>query len=695
VTRSRSNLGVVLPLLLLSFASVATVFAARPSPERPDILLITVDTLRPDALGWVARKNGTPALDALAAGGARSSNATAAAPLTLPSHLSLFTALHPRRHGVRDNGRVFPASGSETLAEALRRGGYRTAAFVSGFPLAAPFGADRGFDHYDDRFAATGALERPADATVDAANRWIGSSASGPWFVWVHLYDPHDPYLARDAEGAAAGARSAYDSEVRAVDRALAKLPAADLFPSRRRLTVFAGDHGESLGEHGESTHGLFVYQSSIAVPLVYSFPGVIAPRALPGRPRLVDVAPTVLELAALPAWPRRDGISIAAWLAGRSSTAAPAPPAIVESRRAWNSYGWAPLEAVLDGRWKLIAAPRPELYDLSADPGELRNLYDAERGVARQLASQLRSATEGAEAAAPTDPETLARLRALGYVGGDAAPQDRPSPDAPDPKDRVAIWNRMGEAEAALARNERRRALSGFEEVLVADPGNPFALARSADALAADGRLDEAIVRYRRSIALAPAQVESRIGLAQALIRLQKPSEAAAEWMEIVRRVPREPAYWLRLGGALGAAGRFREAAEAFQRVVELRPELPDGHLRLGFAALDMGDPRRAATALEKAAALAPDSFRSEAALGIALTDAGRAEAAPAWLERSRRSDPHFAEAMLRLAILRAANGRREEARSALRAALEADPALSGRVEREAGLRGLLEREE
>jgi len=279
----------------------------------------------------------------MAAQGVRFPAAVSPAPITLPSHTSIMTGYFPRRHGVRDNGQVVPAA-PPTLAEAVQKAGYATAAFVSGFPLASQFGLDRGFGHYDDGFVRGSGqlLERPAEETTTAALAWV-KAAREPWMLWVHYYDPHDPYDP-PAKFRRSGPRGAYDGEVTYVDGAIGRLRAnLPVAATASLLTVFAADHGESLGEHGENTHGYFIYDSTLLVPLVFHFPRRLAPRE--GKEaRLVDVAPTILDLLGLPSLPATDGVSLVPTLEGREQEV---PAAYLETQRPWISYGWSPLSAV------------------------------------------------------------------------------------------------------------------------------------------------------------------------------------------------------------------------------------------------------------------------------------------------------------------------------------------------------------
>jgi arylsulfatase A-like enzyme len=532
-------------------------------------LLVTVDTLRPDALGWVSGAAETPALDRLAAEGFRFPAAWTPVPLTLPAHASLLTGLIPPRHGVRDNGQVLPA-GVTTLAERLRAGGRVTAAFVSGYPLEALFGLDRGFDRYDDTLpeGEQGWVERRAEDTADAAIAWL-ETAPEPWFAWVHFYDPHDPYDPPRAFWRP-GPRGAYDGEVTYADLHGGRLlAAARRVASRPLLTVFTADHGEALGEHRERSHGYFVYDSTMRVPLVFNLPGLLAAGQSAHPARLVDVVPTVLELLGEPAAEGLDGVSLVPTLAGGTQ---PAEAVYLETRLPWVYFGWAPLTAVVEGGWKLIRAPRPELYDLGSDPGETDNRVDTDRRGARELADRLRrlEARPGPAAARADDPEVVARLRALGYVGAGGGHLEPPA-GLPDPKDRIEQRETLLAAEDDLRAGRPERAIAGFDAVLAVDPDNRFALLRSGVALLVAGRTEAAARRLHRAVTADPDRAEARFALGDALMRLGEPGRAVPQWMELVRLQPRRFEGWFNLGEALAASGEPVRAAAAFAEAAKL----------------------------------------------------------------------------------------------------------------------------
>ena len=570
-------------LALLALAGPVRAFAAPPG-DSPNVLLITVDTLRRDALGWVAGRNETPNLDALALSGFRFPAAVSPVPMTLPAHTSIMTGVLPRQHGIRDNGQVLGAS-STTLAERLRAAGYATAAFVSGYPLDASFGLDRGFTHYDDTMpeGIEGWVERRAPATTKAALAWI-ENAPRPWFVWVHYFDPHEPYDP-PRNFWKPGARGAYDGEVSYTDHAIGLLlqganppfaqGAAAPAGGGPMLTVFTADHGEGLGDHGENTHGYFVYDSTILVPLVFQWPGRLASGSSAAAARLVDIAPTVLDLLGLPALATASGRSLVARFAGQSQ---PPAAAYVETQLPWRFFGWSPLAALrLDG-WKLVAAPRPELYDLTRDAGETRNLIagvDGERGRARALRDEMRriEALPAETAGVLDDPEALARLQALGYVGAGAG-EETPPAGLLDPKDRLAARDELLAAEAAARGGRVEEALARFARVLAQEPANRFATLRSGVVLLKAGRLAAAAERLERAVAADPARAEARFALADALTRLGEHARALPHWLELVRLQPRRAEHWTNLSYSLRENGQTERAAAALREASALGEE-------------------------------------------------------------------------------------------------------------------------
>ena len=411
----------------VALITVATLAACTPdAPESPakepaarHALLITIDTLRADALGFAGNnKAETPTLDRLAAGGRVFDFAHAHAVTTLSSHASILTGLYPYQHGARHNGGFVLDEGFPTLATQLRDAGFATAGIVGAFPLEERFGLGRGFDLYDDDFGVGqpgdvfSYSERPGDVVVERALEWWRSREGQRRFLWLHLFEPHAPYAAPEPFGSRF-AENPYLGEVATVDAYLSSLLTGFLDGEEEpTLIVFTSDHGESLGEHGEETHGLFAYEATLKVPLVLWGWGV-EPGVDSRSARHVDLLPTVLEALGVPSSGDLPGRSLLAPAAGHPETS------FFEALSGHLDYGWAPLRGVLEGRRKYVDLPLPELYDLHSDPVENDNLFPQERGAANALAQRLPSESTWPPDAAEISDDERARLASLGYLGG------------------------------------------------------------------------------------------------------------------------------------------------------------------------------------------------------------------------------------------------------------------------------------
>ena len=409
------------------------------SPSPTGLVIITLDTTRADHLSVYDYMDvSLPHLERLAANGVVFDQAMSVGALTLPAHTSLFTGLLPPAHSVRDNSDPALDASHVTLAEVLRAGGSRTAAFVGSAVLDADRGLAQGFDHYAgirlDEGDADG-FQRRGDEVIDEAVNWLAGVGSAPFFLWTHLYDPHRPY---DPPPPFDTMHDPYVGEIAFVDQQIGRL--LEALDARgltgRTIVVVAGDHGESRGEHGERDHGVFLYQSVLRVPVIVQAPG-IPPRRIADVVRLTDIMPTVLDLLGMPV-PPSDGATLAGVLHGRGRSA---EREVYAESLYPRHLGWSPLCALRSGRYKLIDAPRPELYDLEADPFEARNIYQQRRGVARAMTDRLvrMRAVEGAESSvreAAVSPELRRRLGALGYASGTpgaSAPVPEGLPDAKD----------------------------------------------------------------------------------------------------------------------------------------------------------------------------------------------------------------------------------------------------------------------
>jgi len=623
-----------------------------------NVLLVTVDTLRVDRVGAYGGDRGlTPAIDRLARNGLRFARAYAHVPLTLPSHATLMTASYPPHNAVRDNGTFHLDASQPTLAAALQGAGYRTGAFVGAFVLDARFGLNSGFDVYDDRMLGSSAdlevVQRRAEQVLAPAYDWIagasqpsaGSGASrtsSPWFAWVHLYDPHEPYTPPEPYRSRYSS-SPYDGEIAYADASLGafmdRLQTAGALANT--LVVVAADHGESLGEHGERTHGLFAYDATLHVPLIFWANGRIRPAVFDDTMRLVDVSPTVLDLLGLSPLTGADGRSIRPFVSGERPF--DEPGSYFEALNANLTRNWAPLTGMLRDRLKLIDLPIPELYDLTADPGETRNLYASARDRARDLEQRLDAVVKGAAPAtpAPVDADAEARLRSLGYVVGGRAPGERRYTAADDPKTLVHLNQALDDASARWARGDAQGAIDELRAVIAERRDLTMAYDRLAFMLRASGRLPEAIAvlddaaraghadpsllrslgsmlrdggDLRRSasvlealVAENPADLQSADALAQTYTRMGRAGDAEALFRRVLKASPHAAATWSNLGSLYISTHRIGDAVEALSRAVEINPDLATAHNGLGVALAAQGNMDRAVKEWQTALTLRP----------------------------------------------------------------------------------------
>ena len=629
------------PAALLALAAGAVLLQAAPPAAPPSLLLLTLDTTRADALGSSGAARPTPALDGLAARGVRFARALTASPLTLPAHASLLSGLDPPAHGVHDNGAaVFPAD-LPTLATVLAGRGWDTAAFVSSRVLDRRFGLARGFAVYDDRMAAEqigeyGYPERDARQVTAAALRWLERRPrpGRPAFLWVHYYDPHAPYEAPG--GASRDPRAAYAAEVAFMDREIGRLLAA--LPERGRWLVAAvGDHGEALGEHGERGHGIFLYRASLEVPLLIAGPGAPAGRVVEETVATRRLAPTLLRLLGAPAL-RGAGTPLPGLGRGKD----PRPEAVYsETWLPATAYGWSPLTALSDARWRLIVAPRPELYDFVADPAEKQDQIDRRRPEARRLRDELAARARAGRREAPKGPqdgELAAALRSLGYLSG--ASGGPRAGGGMDPKDGIALLARFERAKELLHGGRAREAAAQLAELVGQSPGNVPFLTQLGAARLRSGDGAAALAAYRQAAEANPGSDLVHVNLAEALRALGRRGEARQEYELALKLNPRSAAAWLRLAemeersgdarqvlrravaagtesasvltrlAALEAAAGERAAAEeAARQAIEVAPGWAPAWLELGKVLAGKGETAEARKSLERAAALAPGS--------------------------------------------------------------------------------------
>jgi choline-sulfatase len=679
LTTHHSKLNSKLTALVAAALVAAAILLARfggvlfPARVPPDILLVTLDTTRADHIGaYGDRRARTPHLDRLASEGVLFERAVAAAPITLPAHVSLLTGLYPFTHGVRNNGNFSLRAAVPTLATVLGRRGYLTAAFVSAFVLDRRYGLAQGFDHYDDRLdnrSTKGDLERRGDATGRAVVDWLTTVAGErrPLFVWVHLYDPHDPYDPPPPLREAFADRP-YDGEIAFADQAIGSVLDRLRRLGRRvpALVAAIGDHGESLGEHEELTHSMFVYEAALRIPMILSWPGHLpAGRHVPGLVRAIDLAPTLLALAEEPPLPGIQGRSLLPLVQGRSDAGA---AAYSETYFPLFYMNWAPLRSIQDERWKFIDAPLPELYDLSNDVRERTNLAAREPArteALKRTLDQIAGGGAGAMSDRPVDAETVHKLAALGYIGaGSHGSGPRPAASVlPDPKQMIGVFNRLREANAAVQAGRAPEAEVIARGVLSRDPHNAFANIVLANAEMEQGRYRQAIAHYHAYAEMVPASADAHHRMAVCHARLGDRDRALAEEAAALAIDPHDAEARELRGGLLAEAGRIDDAVLELRAAAEIEPD--NARFRVGLARALVTAKRLedAESELNRAVQLRPQDAAAHAAYAALFVARGQFDRAVAEFARALSLDPSQDDVRFDFARTLEHVGRRDDA--------------------------------
>jgi arylsulfatase A-like enzyme/Tfp pilus assembly protein PilF len=688
--------------ILLVAAALAVVAAAALAPRwsglldrlstgrgARNLLLISIDTLRADRLGSHGYDRArTPALDGLAARGLRFAQATTTAPLTLPAHASLLTGTFPAYHGVRDNGGFYLGDDQATLAEILKARGFRTGGFVGAFVLDARWGIAQGFDRYFDEFdlskyqaiAGLDAVQRPANEVVDKAIEWIDRGDARPFVAWVHLYDPHAPYTAPEPFRSRfpATLNGAYDAEVAWTDSQVGRL--LDHLSSRddldRTLVVVVGDHGEALGEQREQAHGFFVYDATVHIPLLVAGPGV-EPRLVKDQVRIVDVLPTLLELMRQPVPPHVQGRSLLPLARGERLDLL----ALSETWYPRYHYGWSELTAVRDGRYKFVAAPRRELYDTEADPGETHDLAPENPrradALEKALAGMMTATTGAAAATAPEtiDPEAEERLRALGYVGSSVSRRNLEDRPRGDPKDKIGLYNLLKNAAQDSMEGRIDEAIATVREALASDPEIVDGYTMLGNLHVKAKRHADAVQAYQRALSLDPEHQGAAFSLALTYKQMDRLADAEAGFERARQLDPRSgKAHW-QLADIWMQRGDFARAEGALTAALSLNVDRPAFLVKLGECYIELKRHDEAEKALHDALTLKPDLLVAHYDLGLVYEARGEHDRAIAEYETERERNPKAFRASFNLARLLSGAGRRQEAVARFRDAIDANP--------------------
>jgi choline-sulfatase len=662
------------------------------APSDLNVVLITIDTLRSDRVSsYGSDLVHTPNIDSFASEGVLFSNAASTVPFTLPAHSSILTGLYPPGHGVRENVGYTLDPGIPTLAEVVSDGGWSTAGFVSAFVLDRRWGIGRGFDHYFDDFDLAefdtpnlSSVQRSGDVTIGEAVRWLdGRPEDAPFFLWLHLYDPHDPYTPPEPFKSQYPGR-AYDGEVAYTDSLIGEFRKAleerGLLSSS--LVILTADHGEGLGDHGEASHGFFVYDSTIHVSLIMRPPsGVTGGREVDTAVSHVDIFPTILDAVGLAAPKAVHGQSLLPIVAGENVDLDRG--VYSESLYPLLHYGWAPLRAIRTDNRKLISAPRPEVFDVLTDPREEHDLSLEQPGVTGELEerlSDLRAKIEGdapATGAAPDiDPETLAQLQALGYAAGQGGVSLEDETDRPraDPKDKIGLHRTIMRAQS-LMREDEEKAEKTLLAVLETDPDILDAHQMLGQLSTTQRRFDDALGHYRRALELDPAHKNSLMGMASSYQALGRREEALVGFRRVLEVCGPDTRASLAIADLEVRLGRLEEAARALDEAAATT-EVPGLiHNKLGEVRAEQGRSGEAMTLFAKAIGERDDFALPYFNIAVLYEEGGEAEPAIANYEKAIELAPKYYEAQFNLGRLLGYLGQVDRQQELYEASIESNP--------------------
>ena len=667
--------------------------------EHLNVLLITLDTMRADRIGVYGRPLGgsppaTPALDRLAGEGALFLQASSVTPLTLPAHSTILTGLLPGAHGVRDNGGFRLAEERKTLAEAFAAAGFRTGGFVSAYVLDHKWGIAQGFERYFDDFdlekaksLSLGEIQRPGDETIAQTTQWIDGIGGGEkggkerFFAWVHLYDPHTPHTP-PAPGKSRYPGAVYYAEVAWTDSLVGRL--LDHLEERglRRNTIVmvVGDHGESLGDHGEAEHGYFIYRPTSWVPLIVDAPFAGARHRVVATPvGQQDLAPTLLELAGVAGGLEAgQGSSLVPLMTGRLDAPGSLPRGYSEIFLPRLHYGWSELRSLRRDRWHFIEAPRAELYDIEADPGESHNLADTERRVVRDLRAELAALDATvkplATGSAPVeeDEETMRALAALGYIGGQAPDTGKSFRELPDPKDRLDVYAKMSKARGLSRAKEATEAIALLREVLAEDPEVVDAWFTLGNVYFRQQDWERAAENYRETLKRRPEHDWAMIGLADTFVARGDIDAAVAGYRRYLEADPKNAQILYRLAQVELDSGRDADAERGFQQTLAVEPKTARAEVGLAVVAFRRKDLAAAHSALDRAQAIDRKAKFARYNRALVYEAEGRPREAAAAYREEIADHPTTFKAYFNLGRLLEAVGDPAGALAALRSAVE-----------------------
>ncbi len=663
---------------------------------RTPLILITIDTLRADRLssyGYVKAR--TPNMAAIARDGVQFDNVYVQTPITLPSHASILTGAYPMFHRLQDVvGRL--REGVPTLGTLLKQAGYSTGAFVGSTVLSSRWMLNRGFDTYDDYFNIQEGLrqvdfdrvERKADEVMEPALKWLSGNDKRPFFLWVHLYDPHDPYTPPAPFDTEFKDRP-YDGEIAYVDSVLGKL--LESLKSRglyqRSLIVLTADHGESLGEHQEIHHGYFIYEASLRVPLIFKLPAQrFAGTRLPNTVRSVDIAPTILQLLGLQLPATNQGESLVPMISGkRGGTDL---PVYAETYYPKIHFNWSPLFGYLSGRSKYIEAPDAEFYDLSKDPKELSNSYSSNQALAGRMKAELQAFQKrysysdtrpDLSAQKQMDPETVARLKSLGYIAVASGTGGRPAgAPLPDPKLKIEVYNQLNRGIIMSRRGMRERAIEVFTKVAKSEPNMPIAHFLLGIEYFEQQWYLKAIEEFKETLRDNPDSNVAMFNLARAYLESGQTDKAEGGLQFLLQQEPSHFGARHYLSLTFARRARYQEAAEEELKALRIRPDYVEGYNNLGSFYLNLDKIDKAIEAYQKAVSLKPDFLLAHTNLALSYIKKGSYDDAIRHAQEVLNRDSRRPLALYYLGQAYLGQGNKDKAREAFQKAKELNPKLN-----------------
>jgi len=654
-----------------------------------NVILITLDTTRADRLGCYGfSRIETPTLDALAARGIKFENCIAQTPLTLPSHSSLFTGTLPCFHGVRDNGGFILPEELTTMAEVFKGGGYSTAAFIGAYVLDSKWGLNQGFDYYYDRFdlskfekISLGSVQRPANEVIDEALRWLGENKDSKFFAWIHLYDPHTPYEP-PPPFAEKYPQNPYVGEIAFVDSELSRLGRflEENSLNESSFLIIAGDHGESLGEHREAAHGFFIYQEAVHVPLIFVMPiprfkGLSAPAVV----SLVDVMPTVLEMAGLPVPREVQGESLVPFFF--RPAADPDRYAYSETYYPRFHYGWSELKGFQNKRYKLIIAPQKELYDLAADADEMRDLSSVEAGVLARLDAAAKNfIAEHSQNAhqldfRKIDPETREKLAALGYIGSFTDSKKLEGKVLANPKEKIVVFNELSRAREMGMDGRVDEAIDVIKGIIATDPEINDAYFSIGNILFKARKFKEAISYFEQALERKPDDTFCVMNIANCHLNMGRPAEGEAFVIDYLKKGFSDPQLYFLLGTLTFLQEKYDEALKYYGECLSFNSDSAASHNAMAAIFILRDDLPSAEKHLDSAMAINPNLINLNYNRAELLEKQGKSQEAAEAYRRELELSPYHFKASFNLSRLCRMTGRVDDEERYLRLTMEINP--------------------